>query len=858
MVYLLIKSLEVNETEVFIVTSSLTKDMNCANDCYRANAIRVLSKIVDPSMAAQIERYLKTAIVDKNPFVASSALLCGIQLLRTAPEVVRRWVNEVSESVSSKHPMVQFHALGLLYELKRNDRLALQKVVSGLTKNFLKSPLAECLLIRYAGRLAGKDPSLAKPLMDYLEGCLRHKSEMVYFEAAKALCELAITDVDGQGGTSVFGYDLIPAITALQIMLTSPKPVMRFAAVRVLNRLAQVRAHAVSRCNVDMEPMLTDTNRSIATLALTTLLKTGHESNVDRLIKQIASFMNEITDSFKMDIVQAVKQLCITYPSKHKVLMGFLSSNLREEGSIEFKSDTVDALMLLVRQVPQAQEIGLLQLCEFIEDCEYPSLCTRILGFLGEQAPTTTCPSKYIRFIYNRLILENALVRVAGVDALTTIAQKCPGLRRDVMALLECCATDNDDEVRDRTNLYYASLALSVGDQPSATVDLLDMKDDDGSTAATTTDLPGIDELVDVQLPVALDALCDELSRIVTAGTEGDLMPCDEELVDISRLPTPAAYAALKEQEKVEATAAAASAAAAQAGAAGAAARKSEAALPGEIAKVGSFVETEIKERVKDIVGGNELGKHECSTRAVDLTEREAEYTVQVVKHLFKGGDILVCEFNITNTLQDQVLSNVDVQLGGFDTSIWSVIGSVPISSLVFDVAGSAYVVMSRQPAEGRRQVGATVFSAVVKFLIREEGDDVGFEDAYPVEGFTVGLGDYMVGRLLRPGEFKAQWDSLETQGAEVVSKFCLSFKSVESAVEGLIASLNLAACEKTDTVEPHKPNHTMMLSGSFVGGWHVLCRLMVVMSPEYGCLLKIACRSKNEAVCQAICQSFE
>eukprot|EP00922_Rhytidocystis_sp_ex-Travisia-forbesii_P037494 GHVS01055872.1.p1 GENE.GHVS01055872.1~~GHVS01055872.1.p1 ORF type:complete len:858 (+),score=150.16 GHVS01055872.1:321-2894(+) len=857
MVYLLIKSLEVNETEVFIVTSSLTKDMNCANDCYRANAIRVLSKIVDPSMAAQIERYLKTAIVDKNPFVASSALLCGIQLLRTAPEVVRRWVNEVSESVSSKHPMVQFHALGLLYELKRNDRLALQKVVSGLTKNFLKSPLAECLLIRYAGRLAGKDPSLAKPLMDYLEGCLRHKSEMVYFEAAKALCELAIADVEGQGGTSVFGYDLVPAITALQIMLTSPKPVMRFAAVRVLNRLAQVRAHAVSRCNVDMEPMLTDTNRSIATLALTTLLKTGHEANVDRLIKQIASFMNEITDSFKMDIVQAVKQLCITYPSKQKVLMGFLSSNLREEGSLEFKSDTVDALMLLVKQVPQAQEVGLLQLCEFIEDCEYPSLCTRILGFLGEQAPTTSCPSKYIRFIYNRLILENALVRVAGVDALTTIAHKCPGLRRDVMALLECCATDNDDEVRDRTNLYYTALALSVGDHPTATVDLLDMKEDeapsDGSTVAG--DIPTIDELLDVQLPVALDALCDELGRMVAA--EGDLMECDGELLDMTNLPSPEAYAALKEQEKVEATAAAASS---QPGglSTGAMRKADTTALPGDIGRAGGVLETEIKERVKHVIGEDQLGGLECSTRSVDLTEREAEYTVQVVKHLFHGGDMLVCEFNITNTLQDQVLSNVDVQLGGFEPSMWSLIGSVPISLLAFDVAGSAYVVLRRQPSDTRRLVGASVFSAVVKFLIQEEGDDVGFQDSYPVEGFTIGLGDYMVGRVLRPGEFKAQWDSLESQGSEVVSKFCLSFKSLETAVEGLLASLNLAACEKTDTVDPHKANHTMMLSGSFVGGRQVLCRAMVVMSPEYGCLLKIACRSKNEAVCQAVCQSFE
>merc|ERR1719201_1946741 len=106
MVYLVIKSLEVSETEVFMVTGSLTKDMNSTNDCYRANSIRVLSRILDPSMAIQVDRYLKTAIVDKNPFVSSSALVCGINLTKSVPEVVKRWINETQETVQSKHQMV--------------------------------------------------------------------------------------------------------------------------------------------------------------------------------------------------------------------------------------------------------------------------------------------------------------------------------------------------------------------------------------------------------------------------------------------------------------------------------------------------------------------------------------------------------------------------------------------------------------------------------------------------------------------------------------------------------------------------------------------------------------------------------
>ncbi|CAN0573585.1 unnamed protein product, partial [Ectocarpus sp. 12 AP-2014] len=79
--------------------------MNSSEDLYRANSIRVLSRIIDATMLGAIERYLKQAIVDKNSLVSSSALVSGILLYKISPEVVRRWVNEVTEGVSSQHEM---------------------------------------------------------------------------------------------------------------------------------------------------------------------------------------------------------------------------------------------------------------------------------------------------------------------------------------------------------------------------------------------------------------------------------------------------------------------------------------------------------------------------------------------------------------------------------------------------------------------------------------------------------------------------------------------------------------------------------------------------------------------------------
>lgn len=65
----------------------------------------------------------------------------------------------------------------------------------------------------------------------------------------------------------------------LQMFLTSAKPTIRFAAVKTLNMIAMIHPDAVTSCNVDLENLISDSNRSIATLAITTLLKVSFNWN---------------------------------------------------------------------------------------------------------------------------------------------------------------------------------------------------------------------------------------------------------------------------------------------------------------------------------------------------------------------------------------------------------------------------------------------------------------------------------------------------------------------------------------------------------------------------------------------------
>ncbi|KAE8716684.1 Coatomer subunit gamma-2 [Hibiscus syriacus] len=654
MVYVMIKELSPSADEVIIVTSSLMKDMTSKTDMYRANAIRVLCRITDGTLLTQIERYLKQAIVDKNPVVASAALVSGIHLLQTNPEIVKRWSNEVQEAVQSRAALVQFHALALLHQVRQNDRLAVNKLVSSLTRGSVRSPIAQCLLIRYTSQViresANNTQTGDRPFYDFLEGCLRHKAEMVIFEAARAITEL----------NGVTSRELTPAITVLQLFLSSFKPVLRFAAVRTLNKVAMTHPMAVTNCNIDMESLISDQNRSIATLAITTLLKTGNESSVDRLMKQITNFMSDIADEFKIVVVEAIRSLCLKFPLKHRSLMNFLSNILREEGGFEYKKAIVDSIVILIRDIPEAKETGLLHLCEFIEDCEFTYLSTQILHFLGIEGPKTSDPSKYIRYIYNRMHLENATVWAGAVSTLAKFGAMVDGLKPHVFVLLRRCLFDTD-EVRDRATLYLNTLG------------------GDGAVVETGAD---VKEFLFGSLDIPLMNLENSLKNYEPS----------EKPFDISSVPKEVKIQPLAEKK---------------------APGKKPTGLGAPPPSPSSTVDA-YEKLLSSIPEFANFGKLFKSSPPVELTEAETEYAVNVVKHIFDGH--VVFQYNCTNTIPEQLLENVIVIVDASEAEEFAEVASKPLRSLPYDSPGQTFVAF--QKPDGVPAVGK--FSNMLRFIVKE------------------------------------------------------------------------------------------------------------------------------------------
>ncbi|KAL8853383.1 MAG: hypothetical protein Q9221_001699 [Calogaya cf. arnoldii] len=831
MVYLIIKELANTAEDVIMVTSSIMKDTSVGSDVlYKANAIRALCRIIDATTVQAIERLIKTAIVDKTPSVSSAALVSSYHLLPIARDVVRRWQSETQEAASSSKQssgfslgfstsasqqsfqpsstnfMTQYHAIGLLYQMRSHDRMALVKMVQQFgAPGVVKSAAGTVMLVRLAAKLIEDDQSLRKPMMQLLDGWLRHKSEMVNFEAAKAIC-----DVD-----NVTDAEMTQAIHTLQLFLTSPRAVTKFAAIRILHHVASFRPQAVQQCNPDIESLISNSNRSIATFAITTLLKTGNESSVDRLMKQISGFMADITDEFKITIVEAIRTLCLKFPSKQAGMLAFLSGILRDEGGYQFKRAVVESIFDLIKFVPGSKEDALAHLCEFIEDCEFTKLAVRILHLLGVEGPKTPQPTKYIRYIYNRVVLENAIVRAAAVTALAKfgVGQKDPEVKSSVTVLLTRCLDDTDDEVRDR-----AALNLRL------------MSEEDEMA----------NRFIKNESMFSLSTFEHQLVMYVTATDKATFATA----FDMNNIPIVSHEQALAEERTKKLTSATPTLKAPSAGpkkvqANGTADTKAQAAAAAQ-------KHSQLLMQIPELKSHGSLLS---SSPVIELTESEMEYVVTVVKHVFKEN--IVLQYEIKNTLPDTVLEEVSVVVtpSEEDESLEEEF-IIPVAKLPTGQPGTVYVSFKKI---GDSPYPITSFTNVLKFTSKEidpttgEPDDSGYEDEYQIEDLELSGSDYVLPAYA--GSFDHIWEQTGANGDEASETLQLSnTKSIADATEQLARTLSLQALDGTD-VSISTSTHTLKLYGMTLGGGKIAALVKMAYSAKSGVTTKITVRSEEEGV---------
>ncbi|BFZ58705.1 coatomer subunit gamma [Savitreella phatthalungensis] len=810
MVYVVMEELAKHAQDTIMITSSIMKDTATSSQTiYRANSIRALCRIIDAGSLAAIERPLSTAIVDRSPAVSSAAIVSSIHLFGLNKDIVRRWATQTAEAITSKtvgtsvpvpqhmagmsYPqptyMTQYHALGLLYMMRSHDRMAIIKLVQQLGNAQLKSPYAVVLLVKCARQVMEEDPQYRAPMMEVILSLLKHKSDMVNIEAAKAV-------LNAPGVTS---DEVGKAISTLQLFLASPRTILRFSAIRMLSKFALRQPALLAPLNSDIEPLVSDSNRSIATYAITTLLKTGSEESVERLMKTIQGFMADISDEFKIIVVQSIRALCLKFPQKQEVTIAFLSSALRDDGGYEFKRAIINAFFDLVRYIKDSKEEALSNLCEFIEDCEFSKLTCRILYMLGLEGPKAKQPSKYVRYIYNRINLENALVRAAAVNALARFAH-CPGLTDSVVVLLRRCLSDQDDEVRDRAALNLRILDSKLSDKYIRNDKLFSL---------ATLEKALVSYVQEAKYETAFDVstipvVSREESDAAALASKTDIATQETEVIAAPKIETSSTVP-----------------------------QPSTAQVAEQLSAIDEF---------------KPYGQLQRTSKRVALTTPEVEFQVACYVHVYAKN--LVLQYDIKNTLPDTILEGISV--------VAEPIEGPEVLAEDFILAGEravqggetvVYVSMTRGS-----KFALTEVANVLKYTSKEvdpstgEAEEEGYPDEYEVDTLDITVGTYIA--PLYVSDFTKAFEELPESATET---YALSdTRSLQDACDKLVSLLSMQPLEGSDAaVNP--TTHTLKLAGKATTGDKVLALVQMAFSPKQGVTVKVTARSQDQELAQLV-----
>lgn len=368
---------------------------------------------------------------------------------------------------------------------------------------------------------------------------------------------------------------------------------------------------------------------------------------------------------------------------------------------------------------------------------------------------------RYIRFIYNRVILENPTVRAAAVSAMAQFGATCPDLLENIQVLLARCQMDSDDEVRDRAT-YYSSI---LGQQEKSLYNHYILE----------------------TLQISIPALERSLKEYVQNPSD---IPFDIRSVPVAPVAT---RAEVEDKHKNDGMLISTTG-------------------PAKLPPVSR--EENYAEKLSSVPGIAELGPLFRSSEVVELTESETEYFVRCIKHCFTNH--IVLQFDCLNTLSDQLLEQVRVQLDPSEGYI--VVNEIPCPKLPYNETGTAYLVLRFPEDDYPNSVGT--FGAILKFIVKDcdpntglPDTDEGYDDEYILEDLEITLGDQI--QKINKANWPGAWDEAAANFIEMEDTYSLSsMTTLDEAVKNIIQFLGLQPAERSDKVPEGKTTHTLLLAG--------------------------------------------
>lgn len=377
---------------------------------------------------------------------------------------------------------------------------------------------------------------------------------------------------------------------------------------------------------------------------------------------------------------------------------------------------------------------------------------------LGVEGPKTSQPTKYIRYIYNRVVLENAIVRAAAVTALAKfgVGQTDPEVKSSVSVLLTRCLDDTDDEVRDRAAL---NLRLMSEENEMASLFIK-------NGMLVFLQFPPSHIIADgLESMFTLSTFEHQLVMYVTSGEKETFATA----FDVNTIPVVSPEEALAAQRNEKLNNATPTLKAPSTG-------PPKGAKANGVAEAATAAATQkYAEQLMQIPELKAYGALLKSSVPVELSESETEYVVTAVKHIFK--EHIVLQYDIKNTLSDTVLEDVTVVATPSEEEALEEEFIVPAPKLNPNESGVIYATFKK--IEGEQSVPVASFTNNLKFTSKEidpttgEPDVSGYEDEYQVNDLDLTGSDYIIPTFA--GSFDHVWEQTGANGEEVSETLQLS-----------------------------------------------------------------------------------
>ena len=369
-------------------------------------------------------------------------------------------------------------------------------------------------------------------LLSFLESSLKKVSQpAVILEAAKGILNIDSAPIKEKTN----------AIRSLNDLLTSVKVTSKFSALKVLDKHARTLIEPISDiCLNNIESIIEDksTNMSIKAISIGIFMKLSKILNEEKLKGLIKTFINQYSlfeEEFKVEVIEVSLEASKKNENQQRIYFDFFNKLLKLESSISTKAKVVESINWFICNNDAFKKEGLLGLAELIEDFSHEGAKIKIIETLGKEGANMPNPSVYVRFLYNRIVLDQPNVRVSALNALTNLALLSNELKDGIKQLIKRSLRDNDLEVRERAAFFLRQIETRQEQkerQPINARSLLVLLKEKKSEIVNSTDLISLmKELVSSELPKLEVEVKSEKpkKRLITQTEEVKKEPKDQE-----------------------------------------------------------------------------------------------------------------------------------------------------------------------------------------------------------------------------------------------------------------------------------------------------------------------------------------